>query len=153
AARGDLAQAEREFRAAIWSPTGGYTRTNVELAKVLLRLNRPREAAYWADAARHGGLDASQTYTTTTELLERRALAADAVGGRDSAAPWCEQVAGESRDAEPRSQPRVERARLRLGQVGGQGRAWRPTLYPARQKGEHGGGGAQGRAGTRPART
>ncbi len=118
AARGDLAQAEREFRAAIWSPTGGYTRTNIELAKVLLRLNQPREAAYWADAARHSGLDASQTYTTTTELLELGALAWDAAGERDSAVARYQQVVRNWSNAEPLFQPRVERARLRLGQLG-----------------------------------
>ncbi len=118
AARGELAQAEREFRAAIWSPTGGYTRTNIELAKVLLRLNQPREAAYWADAARHSGLDASQTYTTTTELLELGALAWDAAGERDSAVARYQQVVRNWSNAEPLFQPRVERARLRLGQLG-----------------------------------
>ncbi|MDX2120421.1 MAG: hypothetical protein SF070_05050 [Gemmatimonadota bacterium] len=118
AARGKLAQAEREFRAAIWSPTGGYTRTNIELAKVLLRLNQPREAAYWADAARHSGLDASQTYTTTTELLELGALAWDAAGERDSAVARYQQVVRNWSNAEPLFQPRVERARLRLGQLG-----------------------------------
>ncbi|MBK9692883.1 MAG: winged helix-turn-helix domain-containing protein [Gemmatimonadetes bacterium] len=119
AARGQLDQAAAEFRQAIWSPTSGYTRTNIELAKVLLRLNRPREAAYWTDAARRGGLDASQTYATTTELLELGALAWDAAGERDSAVTRYRQVLQNWRDAEPIYRARVERARIRVAQLGG----------------------------------
>ncbi len=119
AARGQLEQAAAEFRQAIWSPTTGYTRTNIELAKVLLRLNRPREAAYWADAARRGGLDASQTYTTTTELLELGALAWDAAGERDSALTRYRQVLKNWSAAEPTYRARVERARIRVAQLGG----------------------------------
>jgi hypothetical protein len=44
-ARGQLEDAVAEYRASIFSPTGGYTRTIIELAKVLMRLNRPRDAA------------------------------------------------------------------------------------------------------------
>lgn len=117
AARGDLPAAEREFRSAIWSPTGGYTRTNIELAKVLLRLGQPREAAYWADAARRGGLDASQTYATATELLELGGLAWDAAGERDSAIARYTQVLHNWKDAEAVYRPRVERARIRLAQL------------------------------------
>ena len=119
AARGQLEQAAAEFRQAIWSPTSGYTRTNIELAKVLLRLNRPREAAYWADAARRGGLDASQTYATTTELLELGALAWDAAGERDSAVTRYRQVLKNWSDADPIYRARVERARIRVAQLGG----------------------------------
>jgi tetratricopeptide (TPR) repeat protein len=114
AARGQLEQAATEFRLAIYSPTSGYTRTNIELAKVLMRLNRPREAAYWADAARRAGLDASQSYATHGELLELGALAWDAAGQADSAVTRYKALLYHWRDAEPIFKPRVERARLRL---------------------------------------
>ena len=113
-ARGQFDAAESELRQGIFSPTMGYTRTNVELAKVLMRKNRPREAAYWAEAALRGPADAANTYVTRTELAELAALAWDAAGVRDSAAARYRQVVDNWREAEPTFATRLERARLRL---------------------------------------
>src|SRR5207245_4840939 len=43
-ARGRAAEAATEFRQAVFSLTYGYTRTNLELARALLALGRPRDA-------------------------------------------------------------------------------------------------------------
>ena len=98
----------------MFSPTTGYTRTNVELAKVLMRESRPREAAYWAEAGLRGPADAGNTYVTQTELAEVAALAWDAAGVKDSAVVRYRQVIHNWSDAEPAFAARVERARLRL---------------------------------------
>src|SRR5262249_40541059 len=44
AARGRHAEASQEFRLAIYSPTQGFTRSNLELGRALLALGKPREA-------------------------------------------------------------------------------------------------------------
>ncbi len=113
-ARGKLMDAAREFRQSIFSPTLGYTRTNLELGKVLLRLDQPREAAYWAESGLRGSYDAANTYVTPTELAELAASAWDVAGERDSAIVRYEQVLRNWKDAEPTFSARVERARLRL---------------------------------------
>ncbi len=84
-ARGDLPGAERSFRAAMYSPTAGYTATNAELARVLLRLGRPRDAVAVLAPALRGKLDASNFYVTHTELHELLGQAWEAAGVRDSA--------------------------------------------------------------------
>jgi DNA-binding SARP family transcriptional activator/TolB-like protein len=116
-ARGQPEEGVSEFRQAVFSPVTGYTRTNVELAKLLLRLGRPREAAYWAEAGLRGNLDANNTYVTQTELAELAAAAWDAAGVKDSASVRYRQVVNNWRDAEPAFNPRLERARLRLAML------------------------------------
>jgi DNA-binding SARP family transcriptional activator/TolB-like protein len=85
-ARGDDVRAAAEFRLAIFSPTGGYTRTNLELARVLLRLHRPAEAVVILSAAFRGPLQASNLYVTHTELHETLGHAFQMAGQPDSAA-------------------------------------------------------------------
>ena len=63
-------EAEDEFRAAIFSPVNGYSRTNTELAQVLLQLKRPLDAAALAESALRGPFDGPNTYVTRTELFE-----------------------------------------------------------------------------------
>ena len=77
--------AVQEYRAAIQSPTFGYTRINYELGQSLLRLNRPREAIPIVQAALHGGIEGSNLYITRTELHELLAQLFDATQQRDSA--------------------------------------------------------------------
>jgi hypothetical protein len=60
-ARDNLAGAERNFRAAMYSATAGYTCANSDLARVLIRLGRPREAV----AAVAPALAASSTRRTS----------------------------------------------------------------------------------------
>ncbi|HEX2165698.1 MAG TPA: tetratricopeptide repeat protein, partial [Longimicrobiales bacterium] len=69
AARGDYDTAVTEYRAALYSIAGGYSRTNVELARALIATDRPAEAADVLDAPlRNGVLDSMQLYATRTEL-------------------------------------------------------------------------------------
>lgn len=119
-ARGNLEAAAASFRQAIFSPTVGYTRTNLELGRVLLKLDRPREAAAWAGAALRGPFDGSNTYATSTELAELAAAAWDAAGVRDSAVTYYRQVVKQWQSAEPAFRTRLERARLRLAALSGQ---------------------------------
>jgi DNA-binding SARP family transcriptional activator/TolB-like protein len=119
-ARGQYEVAASEFERAIFSPVLGYTRTNYELAKVLLRLNRPREAVRWVTPALRGPYDGANTYTTRTELLELAALAWDAAGERDSALARYRDVLRNWSGAEPPYHARLERARLRVAALSAQ---------------------------------
>lgn len=119
-ARGDLAGAVDQFRQAIFSPTAGYTRTNLEMGRVLLRLGRPREAAALAESALRGSFESTGTYATQTELAELAAAAWDAAGVRDSALLRYRQVASNWAQADPQFGPRVERAKLRIAALSGQ---------------------------------
>ena len=62
--------AVREFRAAIHSPTMGFTRVNYELARSLLGLRRPREAVAALQPALRGDIEAGNFYVAHTELHE-----------------------------------------------------------------------------------
>lgn len=70
--RHEYADAERAYRAAMWSPNVGYTGVNVALARVLVLQHRPREAAEVLQAALRGSLEGSNYYVTRTVL--RRTL-------------------------------------------------------------------------------
>jgi tetratricopeptide (TPR) repeat protein len=83
---GNHRDAVDEYRAALSSPTFGYTRINYELGRSLLALKRPAEAIPSVQAALHGGLDGSCLYITRTDLHELLAQLFDATGQRDSAA-------------------------------------------------------------------
>ena len=76
----------REFQQAIYSPTLGFTRVNLELGRALMRQDRAREAAAVVAPALRGEVDASNLYVTRTELHELLAQAYDRAGVRDSAA-------------------------------------------------------------------
>jgi DNA-binding SARP family transcriptional activator/TolB-like protein len=82
----DTVSAVREFRAAIVSPTFGYTRANYELGHALRTLKRPAEAILVVRAALHGGIEGSNLYITRPELHELLAQLFDLTGQRDSAA-------------------------------------------------------------------
>jgi hypothetical protein len=119
--RGMLLVAERndvgaaaEFRAAMSSPTNGFTRINYELGRTLMRLNRPAEAVPVVRAALHGGLDGSNLYMTRTDLHELLAQAFDRLGMRDSAAVHYRAVLKAWERADPLYQARRERARAGL---------------------------------------
>lgn len=78
AARGADSLAVTEFRRAVFSVTAGYTRTNVEMAKALLRLGRYAEAISILEPATRGSLEASNLYVTYPEI---RLLLAQAYAG------------------------------------------------------------------------
>ena len=113
-ARGTPAVAAREFEQALFSPVLGYTRTNLELARAYLQLDRPRDAAHIASTALRGTYDGPNLYANRTALSEMAALAWDAAGERDSALVRYREVLANWTDAEPRFHRRREHARGRI---------------------------------------
>ncbi len=113
-AEGRPADAESDLRRAIFSPVAGYTRTNLELGRLLLAQGRPREAVAILSPALRGPLQASNLYVTRTELHALLARAFDAVGAADSAAVHYAHVADAWRDADAVFQPARAAAAARL---------------------------------------
>jgi len=107
-----------EYRAALHSPSLGYTRINYELAKSLIALKRPAEATPVLRAALRGGLDGPGLYLTRTETHELLARAFDAAGRSDSAAAHYLIVERAWRNADTPLKPRYEAARARLVALG-----------------------------------
>jgi DNA-binding SARP family transcriptional activator/TolB-like protein len=110
--------AVREFRAAMHSPTFGYTRINYELGKSLLELNRPAEAIPVVQGALHGGLEGAGLYITRTELHELLAQSFDANRQRDSAAAHYAVVDRAWASADPFLRARHDAARQWLARNG-----------------------------------
>jgi hypothetical protein len=110
--------AVREFRAAMHSPTFGYTRINYELGKSLLELGRAGEAIPVVQAALHGGIEGSGLYVTRTELHELLAQLFDANRQRDSAAAHYAVVARLWASADPFLAARRDSARQWLARNG-----------------------------------
>jgi tetratricopeptide (TPR) repeat protein len=104
----------REFQAAIYSPTLGFTRVNFELGRALMRQNRAREAAAIVGPALRGEVDASNLYVTRTELHELLAQAYDRAGVTDSAAVHYRVVVRAWANADPAFQARRNAARTWL---------------------------------------
>ena len=104
AAAGRLVDAERHFRAALWVPAG-WTRTNVELARVLLSQGRAREAVEIMRGAYMGPLDGMARYAPRSELDFWMSRAFAAAGQRDSARVY----ASYTRRAWGPSEPDVQR--------------------------------------------
>lgn len=98
--------AVREYRAAMDSPTYGYTRINYELGRSLLALRRPTEGIPFVQAALRGGIEGSNLYVTRTSLHELLAQLFDAAGQRDSAAAHYARVERAWRSADPLLRPR-----------------------------------------------
>lgn len=112
-ARGEHEAAAAAFRRAIVSPSFGYTRTNLELGRVLMALGRPRESAAVLTPALRGDLQASNYYVTRTEVHEALAQALEAAGERDSARVHHARVANAWRAADPPLRARAAAARAR----------------------------------------
>jgi DNA-binding SARP family transcriptional activator/tetratricopeptide (TPR) repeat protein len=110
--------AVREFRAAISSPSQGFTRINYEIGKNLLALNRASEAIPIVRASLHGGVEGSGLYLTRTETHELLAQLFDAAGRRDSAAVHYAVVERAWRSADPMLKPRYDAARQWLLRTG-----------------------------------
>lgn len=99
-ARGDTTAAITAYRRSIYSPTFGFTCSNVYLARLLIAQNRPRDAADVLRPALHGGRDASNLYVTATEIHELLGKAFDLAHARDSALVHYRAVAQAWRGAE-----------------------------------------------------
>jgi len=113
-ARGRPAEAAMEFRQALFSPTYGYTRTNLELARALMATGWPRDAVAVLQSALRGPLDASNRYVTHTELHEMLARAFEAAGEDDSAVAHYRWVVHAWRRADPEFQRRRAFAQRQL---------------------------------------
>ncbi|HEX9393643.1 MAG TPA: BTAD domain-containing putative transcriptional regulator [Gemmatimonadales bacterium] len=98
------------FRSAAFSPTEGFTRVNVELARSLVHLGRPREAIYWLEAALRGGMEGSNLYVTRTALREQLAQTFAAAGDVDSARTQYAMVVHAWANAEPSFRARRDSA-------------------------------------------
>jgi predicted Zn-dependent protease len=117
--RGQLDAAAAEYRRAMTSPNMGYTRINLELAVVLLRLGRAREAVAVLQPALRGGLEASNLYVTRTELYALLGQAWDAAGRTDSAAAHYRAVMSDWSRAEATFAVQRQRVARRLGALEG----------------------------------
>jgi tetratricopeptide (TPR) repeat protein/tRNA A-37 threonylcarbamoyl transferase component Bud32 len=115
--QGRRLEAIEEFRLAMFSPTVGYTRTNLELGRLLLAEARPDEAIAVVAPALRGALDASNTYVTHTELRELLGRAYDAAGVHDSAIAQYRRVAEAWRGGDPEFRARAARAAARAARL------------------------------------
>lgn len=120
-ARGDEDSALAALQRAVFSLSIGYTRTNLELARVLLDRGQAREAASVASAGLAEAVDGSAYYATRTELHELAARAFDAARQPDSAAAHYAAVVRAWGQSDPMFAPRLGAARDRLAalQAGG----------------------------------
>ena len=115
AARGQLEAAAEELRQAIWSPTLGFTRVNYELARIYLRLGRPRDAVIVLQQALRGPLDASNYYLSRSDVHEQLGWAWLAAGRRDSAAAHLRWAANAWQRADSRFAARRDSALRVIG--------------------------------------
>ncbi len=112
-ARSDLPNAVAAIRSSIYSLPAGYTRENYDLARIYLRLGRPRDAVAVLQPALRGKLDASNFYVTHTEIRELLAQAWDSAGRADSASVHYTWVARAWEHGDPQYAKRAAAARDR----------------------------------------
>jgi DNA-binding SARP family transcriptional activator len=113
-ARGDWATAERAFRAAVYSPSYGFTRTNVDLAQVLIASGRPLEAIPLLRSALRGPIDGTAYYTKRTDVREALGAAFEAAGMADSAIAQYSLVLRVLQRADANLAARIARLRVKV---------------------------------------
>jgi len=113
-ARNDLPNAATAIRSSIASLPTGYTRENYDLARVYLRLGRPRDAIAVLQPVLRSKLDASNYYVTHTEIHELLAQAWDSAGRADSARVHYRWVANAWAKGDPPYAKRATEARRHL---------------------------------------
>jgi tetratricopeptide (TPR) repeat protein len=114
-ARGEEDEAIAELRRAIL-PGLAYTRTNYELARLLLNKRRPAEAVKVLQPALHS-VEGSSLYITRTELEELLARAWEAAGSRDSALVHYRAVATAWQRADPILRGRLDAVLARVSEL------------------------------------
>jgi DNA-binding SARP family transcriptional activator/tetratricopeptide (TPR) repeat protein len=114
ALRGELEPAVVSFQRAIFTPTTGYTRTNLEMARALIALGRPREAVATLQSALRGEIQASNLYVTRTDLYELLGMAWQGAGQPDSAVTNYQRVLDAWRDADASFHARRDSVRTRI---------------------------------------
>jgi TolB-like protein/tetratricopeptide (TPR) repeat protein len=97
------------FRKAMWSSTGGYTRTNFELARLLLERGRSHEAIGVLRAALAAGFESVGLYVTQTEMRALLAHAHARAGNADSARKHHQWVSRALAQADPDVRDRIQR--------------------------------------------
>ncbi|MFH1833785.1 MAG: hypothetical protein ABH877_02070, partial [bacterium] len=113
-AEGRVDDAEADLRRAIFSPTSGYTRSNLEIGRLLVAEGRPSEAIAVLSPALRGSIEASNLYVTRTELHELLARAFDDAGAADSAAVHYAHVVEAWKESDAAFHPRRAAAAARL---------------------------------------
>ena len=106
-ARGRPADASAEFERALVDPVSGYSRVNLELARMLLARNQPREAIPVLRAPLAGPIESTNYYTTLTELHALLGEAFDRAGEADSALAHYDYTLVAWAHADPQFRPRV----------------------------------------------
>jgi tetratricopeptide (TPR) repeat protein len=119
AARGRPEEALAEYRLSLFSPVIGYSRTNIEMAKAYLALNRPAEAVAILESAMRGPYDGASTYAVPAELWEWTATANEAAGRREDAVRYYRKLLSVWKRADPEFQPRIARAHERIAALTG----------------------------------
>ncbi len=114
AARGEDAAAASELEAAIVSESQGYTRTNYELAKVLLRLDKPEAAVAQLLPVFEAPIDASNYYLSRTDVYALLGEAEQRAGQRAAAIHYDQKAAQAWRLADPSFRARRDSVLARL---------------------------------------
>lgn len=113
-ARGQPARAAEEFHAAMYSPTRGYTRTNLELARALMALDRPHDAIRILREVLGGPPHGAGWYLTRTEVHDALARGYEAAGQPDSAMVHYRKAAEAWKNGDAPYRARAEAARRKL---------------------------------------
>jgi len=103
-----------ELALAVSSPTQGYSRINLEMARASLRRGRPRDALDALQPALRGLIEGYGYYVTRTELHEAAGHAWEAAGVKDSAVTHYDQVLRAWSKADPSFAPRIADVRQRM---------------------------------------
>lgn len=111
----DTVAAMRTFEQAMFSPTMGFTRSNYDLARLLLGRGDARKASSLLRAALQGSLETTNYYITHTELHELLAEAYARLGQADSARVHWSWVTRALAHADSAARPRYVDAVARLG--------------------------------------
>ncbi|HEX5409331.1 MAG TPA: BTAD domain-containing putative transcriptional regulator [Gemmatimonadaceae bacterium] len=106
-ARGESDDAATEFRRALVDPVNGYSRVNLELAKILLARNQERDAIPLLRAPLAGPIESESYYNTLTELHVMLGNAFERAGAPDSAIVHYRYVLAAWRHADPQFRPRL----------------------------------------------